>query len=93
MKSMRDLYSPRPDDFDMGRKTRKMFRREGGRAFVAFQKRLARRASRHAGAARAIAEGLEEVYLDAIQSLDQELFEESVADLFEALRKRMGWPF
>ena len=93
MKVSHDPFMSRPH-FDLSLPARRDSRRfAGDRAFVTFQKRVQRRASRHVGAVQAIAEGLEEVYLDSVSSLDQELFEESLADLFEALRKRMGWPF
>ena len=56
--SMRDKFSPRPDDFGMGKKFRSRHPRPVG--WLKAEKRGARRASRHGGAKRAIAEGLAE---------------------------------
>jgi hypothetical protein len=53
---MRDPFSPRPDAFDMSRHAR----RHSSTTFIQVQKRLARRASRHGGAKRQIALGIEE---------------------------------
>ena len=55
-KSMRDPFSPRADAFDMSRHAR----RNSSTTFIQVQKRLTRRASRHGGAARQIALGIEE---------------------------------
>jgi len=56
--SMIDRFSPRPDDFDMERKFRTHHPRPSKR--IRLEKKLARRASRHGGSRRAIAEGISE---------------------------------
>ena len=56
--SMHDKYSPRPNDYDMGRKFRSRHPRPAG--WLKSEKRAARRASRHGGAKRALQEGLSE---------------------------------
>ena len=54
--SMHDKFSPRPDDYDMGKKFRARHPRPSG--WLQAEKRAARRASRHGGAKRAVMEGL-----------------------------------
>lgn len=56
--AMIDKFSPRSDSFDMGRRFRSSHPRPSG--WLQSEKRLARRASRHAGSRRAIEEGLKE---------------------------------
>lgn len=56
--AMTDKFSPRPDSFDMERKRRSRHPRPSG--WLQFEKRLARRSSRHAGSRRAVEEGLKE---------------------------------